>query len=100
MAALPFYLTFVRFARVEVQARELESASEEGRLAKVIDSERLERCEREIADALAASQDERPPKERLGILFWEMDWRAERESVVEEGGKRKGEKDGLPVEQA
>ncbi len=64
------------------------------------DDERLERCDREIADALAASRDERPLKERLGILLWEMDWRAARESVVEEGGTRKGEKDRLPVEQA
>lgn len=66
----------------------------------MIDSERIERCDREIADALAAAQEARPLPERLGILLWEMDWRAERESVVEQGGTRKGEKDGLPVEQA
>jgi len=66
------------------------SGREEGRVAEVIDSERIERCEREIASALAASQDERPLNARLGILLWEVDWRAERESVVEEGGTRKG----------
>jgi hypothetical protein len=45
-------------------------------------AERLARCDREIAAALAASQEERPPKERIGVLLWEMDWRAERESIL------------------
>jgi hypothetical protein len=52
------------------------------------DSNRLKHCEREIAEALAASRRERPLNERLGILLWEMDWRAERQSLVEKGEER------------
>jgi hypothetical protein len=50
----------------------------------MIDTERLERCEREIAAAIAASQEDHPRKERIGVLLWEMDWRAERESILAE----------------
>ena len=52
----------------------------------MIDSERIERCDREIADALAAAQEARPLPERLGILLWEMDWRVERENILRETG--------------
>jgi len=46
--------------------------------------DRLARCDQEIAAAIAASQEDRPPKERIGVLLWEMDWRAERESILAE----------------
>jgi len=48
------------------------------------DTEQLKRCEWEISQALAASQEERPLAERMGVLLWEMDWRAERESILAE----------------
>jgi hypothetical protein len=49
------------------------------------DAERLERCNREIAEALlAASRTDYTPIERIGILIWEMDWRSERESILAE----------------
>jgi hypothetical protein len=46
--------------------------------------DRLARCDCEIAAAHAASREGRPPKERIGVLLWEMDWRAERESILAE----------------
>jgi len=49
------------------------------------DAARLERCEREITEALAASEQVWLLKERLGILQWEMDWRVERQSLIEKG---------------
>jgi hypothetical protein len=46
---------------------------------------RLERCDREIAEALAATElADYTPAERIGILIWEMDWRSERESILAE----------------
>jgi hypothetical protein len=46
------------------------------------DAERLARCEWEISQALAASEGATTPAERIGILLWEMDWRAEREAIL------------------
>jgi hypothetical protein len=46
------------------------------------DAERLARCERETSEALAASERATTPAERIGILLWEMDWRAEREAIL------------------
>ena len=48
-------------------------------------SQRLIRCEREIAAAQEESQRPHAPMEHLGILLWELDWRAERESILMEG---------------
>jgi hypothetical protein len=48
------------------------------------DAERLDRCEREIAEAVRESQKEHTPADHIGILLWEMDWRAERESILKE----------------
>jgi hypothetical protein len=49
------------------------------------DDKRLERCDREIAEALAAaSRNQQTLTERLGVVIWEMDWRAERESILAE----------------
>jgi hypothetical protein len=46
---------------------------------------KLERCNREIAEALlAASRTDYTPAERIGILIWEMDRRSERESILAE----------------
>jgi hypothetical protein len=50
--------------------------------------DRLARCDQEIAAAIAASQEDRPPKERIGVLLWEMDWRAERESILAQSAGR------------
>jgi len=46
--------------------------------------ERLEYCTQQILQALAESRLVRTEKEHLGILMWEMDWRAERESILAE----------------
>jgi hypothetical protein len=46
------------------------------------DSKPLERCACEIAEALRESQRKHTPAEHVGILLWEMDWRAERESIL------------------
>ena len=44
---------------------------------------RLERCDREIAEALAAAdRTEFTLAEQIGILIWEMDWLSERESIL------------------
>jgi hypothetical protein len=37
-----------------------------------------------VVAALAANKEGRLPMERIGILLWEMDWRAERESILAE----------------
>ena len=47
-------------------------------------AERLERCEREIACAIAESKRPHTPMEHTGILLWEMDWRVERENILRE----------------
>jgi hypothetical protein len=46
--------------------------------------ERLARCDREIALAVAESQRPHTQAEHAGILLWEMDWRLERENILEE----------------
>lgn len=46
--------------------------------------ERLDYCTAQILQALAESRLARTEKEHLGILMWEMDWRAERESILAE----------------
>ena len=45
---------------------------------------RLQRCDREIASALSFSVKRLTPYEHLGVLLWEMDWRVERERILEE----------------
>jgi hypothetical protein len=46
---------------------------------------KLQRCDREIAEALlAADCADYTLKEKLGILLWELDWRSERESIIED----------------
>jgi hypothetical protein len=45
-------------------------------------AERLERCEREIACAIAEGKRPHTPMEHTGILLWEMDWRVERENIL------------------
>jgi len=49
-------------------------------------AERLDRCEREIACAIAESKRSHTPMEHTGILLWEMDWRIERENILREIG--------------
>jgi hypothetical protein len=46
--------------------------------------ERLARCDREIANAIAESHQPHTEAEHAGILIWEMDWRAERETILQE----------------
>jgi len=46
--------------------------------------ERLARCEREIALAIAESHQPHTEMEHAGILVWEMDWRMERENLLSE----------------
>jgi hypothetical protein len=46
--------------------------------------ERLARCEREIALAIAESHQPHTEMEHAGILVWEMDWRMERENILAE----------------
>jgi len=43
---------------------------------------RVARCKREIAAAVDESQKPHTATEHLGILLWEMDWRAELESIL------------------
>jgi hypothetical protein len=43
--------------------------------------ERLEHCDRQIAQAIEESHRPHAEAEHLGILLWEMDWRAEQEHV-------------------
>ena len=47
-------------------------------------SERLARCDREMALAVAESQRPHTEAEHAGILVWELDWRIERQNVLEE----------------
>lgn len=47
-------------------------------------SERLARCDREIAQAIAESQRPHTEAEHAGILLWEMDWRVERQNILQE----------------
>jgi len=47
-------------------------------------AERLDRCEREIACAIAESKRPHTPMEHTGILLWEMDWRVEIENIHRE----------------
>jgi hypothetical protein len=47
-------------------------------------SERLARCEREIALAIVESNQPHTEMEHAGILLWEMDWRIERETILAE----------------
>lgn len=47
-------------------------------------AERLDRCEREIACAIAESKRPHTTMEHTGILLWEMDWRVERENILRE----------------
>jgi hypothetical protein len=44
--------------------------------------ERLDHCDREIAQAIEESRRLHTESEHLGILLWEMDWRAEREHIL------------------
>jgi hypothetical protein len=46
--------------------------------------ERLARCDREIELALAESHKPHTEAEHAGILVWELDWRIERQNVLEE----------------
>jgi hypothetical protein len=46
--------------------------------------ERLARCEREIALAIAESHQPHTEMEHAGILVWEMDGRMERENILAE----------------
>jgi len=46
--------------------------------------ERLARCEREIALAIAESHQPHTEMEHAGILIWELDWRIERENILAE----------------
>jgi hypothetical protein len=46
--------------------------------------ERLARCEREIALAIAESHQPHTEMEHAGILVWEIDWRMERENILAE----------------
>jgi hypothetical protein len=46
--------------------------------------ERLEYCDWQIAQAIEESHRPHTEAEHLGILLWEMDWRAEREHVLAE----------------
>jgi hypothetical protein len=46
--------------------------------------ERLARCEREIALAIAESHQPHTEMEHAGILVWEMDWRMGRENILAE----------------
>jgi hypothetical protein len=43
---------------------------------------RLNRCDREISQAIEESRKSHTKAEHIGILLWEMDWRAEREAIL------------------
>jgi hypothetical protein len=50
---------------------------------------RFDRCDREIAEALAATElADHTLAKRIGILIWEMDWRSERKSILAEAAMR------------
>ena len=44
--------------------------------------ERLEHCDRQIAQAIEESCRPHTEAEHLGILLWELDWRAERDCLL------------------
>ena len=46
--------------------------------------ERLERCDQQIAQAIEESHRAHTETEHVGILLWEMDWRAERDCLLAE----------------
>ena len=46
--------------------------------------ERLEHCDRQIAQAIEESRKSHTVAEHVGILLWEMDWRAERDCLLAE----------------
>jgi hypothetical protein len=46
--------------------------------------ERLEYCDQQIAQAIEESCRPHTEAEHLGILLWEMDWRAERDCLLAE----------------
>ena len=46
--------------------------------------ERLQHCDRQIAQAIEESHWPHTEAEHLGILLWEMDWRAERDCLLAE----------------
>lgn len=52
-------------------------------------SERVARCDREIAMAIAASHRPHTEAEHAGILLWELDWRIERENILDEIAEEK-----------
>jgi hypothetical protein len=46
--------------------------------------QRLQHCNREIARAIEESHRPHTEAEHVGILLWEMDWRAERDRLLAE----------------
>ncbi len=46
--------------------------------------ERLQYCDRQITQAIEESKRPHTEAEHLGILLWEMDWRAERDCLLAE----------------
>jgi hypothetical protein len=46
--------------------------------------QRLQHCDREIAQAIEESRKSHTEAEHVGILLWEMDWRAERDCLLAE----------------
>ncbi len=46
--------------------------------------ERLDYCDQQIAQAIQESGRPHTEAEHLGILLWEMDWRAERDRLLAE----------------
>ena len=46
--------------------------------------ERLQHCDRQIVQASEESGRPHTEAEHIGILLWEMDWRAEREALLVE----------------
>ena len=46
--------------------------------------ERLDHCDQQIAQAIEESRRPHTEAEHVGILLWEMDWRAERDCLLAE----------------
>jgi len=46
--------------------------------------QRLQHCNQEIARAIEESRKPHTDAEHVGILLWEMDWRAERDCLLAE----------------
>jgi hypothetical protein len=46
--------------------------------------ERLDHCNQQIAQAIEESGRPHTDAEHLGILLWELDWRAERDCLLAE----------------